>query len=101
MCDAPGLHIKFGLLNPPAVALQSYEIRGACIRNGAVPEGAPIADIRHDDFIGADSFERGGTVIIVFAFHDQSGNLLDVGTRKLIGIRPYDLDLSGASRDGK
>ena len=97
----PRLPIKEALLNPLAVTLNSFEIRGTETRNVETVNRALVADVIYDDFIGANCFERRLTVIIYFAFNDECGDLVNVVLRKLISIRPYDFKLSavsGASR---
>jgi hypothetical protein len=101
MGGAIRFRMKVAPLNPPPVAFDSYEVSGTHIRNVATADRATIAGILYDDFIAANGFERGGTVIVEFAFDDQRGYLPEVCMRKLIGIRSYDLNLSGASRGDK
>jgi hypothetical protein len=98
----PRVPIKEAFLNPSAVALDSCEVRGTETRSIDTVNRALVADVIYDDFIGANGFERSLTVIIHRTFNDECGDLVNVGLRKLIGIRPYDFKLSalsGASRN--
>src|SRR5215211_5890979 len=93
----PRLLIKEALLNPLAVTLNSFEVRGIETRSIETVNRALVADVIYDHFIGANCFESRLIVIIHFAFNDECGELVNVVLRKLISIRHYDFKLSAVS----